>query len=248
MCMHAAVCWKILCMLSPFLTGRMFVRRTYFGQFDELWFVRLVSRRASVRICFGSPFSSKVVVWGHRVETFKWNIKMAVSELYSKDKTPNPPPWPQKSCYITYNGIFKVVLHLCAWSARRSSLKGRERAIVSQTNIGTVPKATLGKLGFSVCINTILNWTVCMRARARACVRVCVWWSDNVVGLCLLSSTQVFKLSTKKLQSPDFKYFCFIFKFPWLHLKHKYSIAHTNSTSPIQEQRNQILIPAVYCQ
>ena len=25
--------------LKPFLTGRMFVRRTYFGQFDELWFV-----------------------------------------------------------------------------------------------------------------------------------------------------------------------------------------------------------------
>ena len=31
-------------------------------------------------------------------------------------------------------------------SARRSSLKGRERAIVNQRNIGTVPKATLGKL------------------------------------------------------------------------------------------------------
>ena len=31
-------------------------------------------------------------------------------------------------------------------SARRSSLKGRERAIVSQTNIGTVSKATLEKL------------------------------------------------------------------------------------------------------
>ena len=31
-------------------------------------------------------------------------------------------------------------------SARRSSLKGRERASVSQTNIGTVSKATLGKL------------------------------------------------------------------------------------------------------
>ena len=30
-------------------------------------------------------------------------------------------------------------------SARRSSLKGRERAIVSQTNIGTVSKAMLGK-------------------------------------------------------------------------------------------------------
>ena len=31
-------------------------------------------------------------------------------------------------------------------SARRSSLKGRERAIVSQANVGTVSKATLGKL------------------------------------------------------------------------------------------------------
>ena len=31
-------------------------------------------------------------------------------------------------------------------SARRSFLKGRERAIVNQTNIGTVSKATLGKL------------------------------------------------------------------------------------------------------
>ena len=25
--------------LSPFLTGRMFVNRTYFGHFDELWFI-----------------------------------------------------------------------------------------------------------------------------------------------------------------------------------------------------------------
>ena len=31
-------------------------------------------------------------------------------------------------------------------SARRSSLTGRERVIVNQTNIGTVSKATLGKL------------------------------------------------------------------------------------------------------
>ena len=30
-------------------------------------------------------------------------------------------------------------------SARRSSLKGRERAIVNQTNIGTVSKATFGE-------------------------------------------------------------------------------------------------------
>ena len=31
-------------------------------------------------------------------------------------------------------------------STRRSSLKGRERVIVDQTNIGTVSKATLGTL------------------------------------------------------------------------------------------------------
>ena len=31
-------------------------------------------------------------------------------------------------------------------SARRSSLKGREKAMVSQTNIGTVSEAMLGKL------------------------------------------------------------------------------------------------------
>ena len=31
-------------------------------------------------------------------------------------------------------------------SARRSSLKGRERAVFNQTNTGTVSKATLGKL------------------------------------------------------------------------------------------------------
>ena len=50
-------------------------------------------------------------------------------------------------------------------SARRSSLKGPERAIVSQTNIGTVSKATLWKflrwdgvhMGFSKCIDAILN-------------------------------------------------------------------------------------------
>ena len=55
-------------------------------------------------------------------------------------------------------------------SARRSSLTGRERASVSQTNIGTVSKATLGKLprerereggahimGFSERMDTILN-------------------------------------------------------------------------------------------
>ena len=52
-------------------------------------------------------------------------------------------------------------------SARRSSLKGRERAIVNPTNTGTASKATLGKLqrrgwahmDFSERIDTILNWT-----------------------------------------------------------------------------------------
>ena len=52
-------------------------------------------------------------------------------------------------------------------SARQSSLKGRERATVSQTNTGIVAKAALGKLlsyvmeriiiGFSARIDTILN-------------------------------------------------------------------------------------------
>ena len=53
-------------------------------------------------------------------------------------------------------------------SARRSSLKGRERAIVNLTNIGTVSKATLGDtserrsgahMGFSESTDNILNWT-----------------------------------------------------------------------------------------
>ena len=61
-------------------------------------------------------------------------------------------------------------------SARRSSLKGRERAIVSQTNIGIVSNATLGEtserrggahMGFSERIDTILNWTYyCSSRRA----------------------------------------------------------------------------------
>ena len=65
--------------------------------------------------------------------------------------------WPE-----TYPGSFEVLSFLSSppqalgthseerdverGSARRSSLKGRERAIFSQTNIRTVSKATLGKL------------------------------------------------------------------------------------------------------
>ena len=53
--------------------------------------------------------------------------------------------------------------------ARWSTLKGQASATVSQTNIRTASKATLGKLlrnrveriimGFSMCIDSILNWT-----------------------------------------------------------------------------------------
>ena len=51
-------------------------------------------------------------------------------------------------------------------SAGRSSMKGRERVIVSQTKTGTVSKATLGEtgerrggahMGFSDHIDTLLN-------------------------------------------------------------------------------------------
>ena len=49
----------------------------------------------------------------------------------------------------------------------RSSLKGQERAIINQTNAGTISKVTFRKLlrwggahvGFSECIDTVLNWT-----------------------------------------------------------------------------------------
>ena len=48
-------------------------------------------------------------------------------------------------------------------SARRSSLKGRGRNTVSQMNIGTVSRPTLGKtlrnLGFSERMDTVLNWS-----------------------------------------------------------------------------------------
>ena len=53
-------------------------------------------------------------------------------------------------------------------SARQSSFRGRERTIVNRMNIGTVSKATLGKLryrvvciymGFSEHVDTISNWS-----------------------------------------------------------------------------------------
>ena len=75
--------------------------------------------------------------------------------------------WTQSQGYNTIDRLEETGVE--RGSARRSSLKGRERAIASQTNIGTVSKATLGKLprererwgrahmGFSERIYTILN-------------------------------------------------------------------------------------------
>ena len=66
-------------------------------------------------------------------------------------------------------------------------LEGWVRAIVSQTNIGTVSKATLGSLlrdgvalGFSEHIDTILNWTVLLITPLAVtvsvtCIQVWLW-------------------------------------------------------------------------
>ena len=81
---------------------------------------------------------------------------------------------PQQAAYVSKDlkccNKAKDITSSIAWrreldergSARRSSMKGRERAIVSQTNIGTVSTATLGserrvgaRMGFSE--HTILN-------------------------------------------------------------------------------------------
>ena len=68
-------------------------------------------------------------------------------------------------------------------SARQSSLKGWERTIISQMNIGTVSKAMLGKLlrdgmehiimGFSERIDIILNWTELILPSHRNYVKGC---------------------------------------------------------------------------
>ena len=45
--------------------------------------IALISRRSSVRICFGSPFSSKVVVCGHRLVTMYLTINKTIKGLSS---------------------------------------------------------------------------------------------------------------------------------------------------------------------
>ena len=78
-------------------------------------------------------------------------------------------------------------------SARRSSLKGWKRAIVNQMNIGTVSKATLGKLlrDWVEHLDTILNcvpmqvclfWLMCLHVSVCMSVSLSVGWS---VCLCM---------------------------------------------------------------
>ena len=79
-------------------------------------------------------------------------------------------------------------------SARRSSLKGRERAIVDKTNIGTVSQATLGKLtserrggahmGISERINATLNWTELNQTEPNSDVLLVIgsiWFRSDII-------------------------------------------------------------------
>ena len=95
------------------------------------------------------------------------------------------------------------------WSARRSSLKERERAIVSQTNIRNVLKATLGKLikdgvkriwafpSAYIPSRTELNWTevksLAMSFKLFALLHLC--WTTNETA----SSERVFQTFVPKL-------------------------------------------------
>ena len=76
--------------------------------------------------------------------------------------------WAQFQGHHTINGLEERGME--RGSARQSSSKGQERAIINQTNVRTVWKVTLGKLlkflrqgganmGFSKHTDTILNWT-----------------------------------------------------------------------------------------
>ena len=67
-------------------------------------------------------------------------------------------------------------------SARWSSLKGRERAIVNQTNIGTVSKATLGNLWETHRYHLQLNWT---EPRSSFVILTSVYLCDSCICLVL---------------------------------------------------------------
>ena len=74
-------------------------------------------------------------------------------------------PWAQSQEHDTINCLEERVME--RGSPQKSFLKGWKRAIVNQTNVRTVSKATLGKLlrqdgvhvDFSTHIVTILTWT-----------------------------------------------------------------------------------------
>ena len=94
-----------------------------------------------------------------KLSPHKW---LASRKIWSVEKLETLPVGTKPRTWHLERGVEKE-------SARRSPSKGRERAIVNQTNIGTVSKATLGKLlrdgveciimGFSERIDIILNWT-----------------------------------------------------------------------------------------
>ena len=96
---------------------------------------------------------------GGQSNPHKW---LASRKIWSVEKLETLPAGTKPRTWHLERGVEKE-------SARRSPSKGRERAIVNQTNIGTVSKATLGKLlrdgveciimGFSERIDIILNWT-----------------------------------------------------------------------------------------
>ena len=104
-----------------------------------------------------------------------------------------------------------IVIQGSTW---QSSLKRQERTIVNQTKTGTVSKATLGKLlrdgvehiifmGFSECIDTILNWTELVILNVLECNGWCSFGHGKLL----------FKLY---LITISFTYFCMCqYLWPW---------------------------------
>ena len=71
---------------------RIIVCRTVRSMFGEQTFAQLVSKRTSVRFCFGSPFSANVMVCGHRLVSLSITINRALKWLALL------PIWMQESC------------------------------------------------------------------------------------------------------------------------------------------------------
>ena len=78
-------------------------------------------------------------------------------------------------------------------SARRFSLKGRERTIVSQTNIGTVSKAALGKL-LRDGVEVLWLFRVCVCVCVCVCVVCGVWCVCVCECVCVYVACFVFSV------------------------------------------------------